>query len=447
MGRRSKICWPWLLFGLSIPLQLISSLSLAEAFILFVGPFWMMQDWGRLQRDGLMPIIALSFLMIIGCAVGSIVNHTHGAAILRGMATTCIVFFSIAVIHRLFVRHMGGFPWYFVGTAIASVVCVFIFKRASEAGVIAEAGVGKATAEEIMAGPIFLICRLGAFVNVPINGWYLQTPLAYSILAPFFMAIFSALTSTSGRSASLLAMSAATIIYFGGKSRRTMSRISKYFFVVIITGFVFANLAYLLYVHAAENKWLSEEAIKKYERQTSGGGGIIRLLISGRTSSFTGIPAILDKPIVGHGPWALDYNGYAEQFLSKYGSPEDCEEYAMNLAIMRMNGAGFNMIGCHSTIVELWVWYGIAGFLFCAYVLFVYLRYLTRDVAVVPQWFGYLAAQMPTMLWGYFFSPFASRINFMMFLLTCLIVRAVKRGAIQLPLSMQEQIWKVENRR
>lgn len=447
MRRRGKICWEWLLFGFAVPLQLISSLSIAEAFVLLVGPIWLLQDWARLRKDGFMPAIALSFFMIIGCAVGSAVNHTPGPFVLRGMATTCIVFFSIVVLHRLFVRHLDGLSWYFLGLAIASVVCIFVFKQAAEAGVRSEAGFGNATAEEIMNGPIFWISRLGAFVNVPINGWYLQTPIIYSVLTPLGMAIFAALTTASGRSSALVSVAAGAIVLIGGKRRKSMIRISRYFICVIVAGLILVNLGYRLYCHAAENRWLGEDAVKKYELQTAGGRGIMRLLFSGRASAFMGLLAIADKPIVGHGPWAMDYNGYNERFLAEYGSFEDYESYIKGLAAMRKNGYVTGLIGCHSQFVELWVWFGIFGFFFAVYVLFAWMRYVARDAATVPQWFGYLAVQMPSMLWGYFFSPFASRIPFMTFLVCCLMVRAVKKGAVHLPLTMQEQIRRAEHGR
>ena len=68
----------------------------------------------------------------------------------------------------------------------------------------------------------------------------------------------------------------------------------------------------------AKENILSEEALRKYEMQTKEGEGIVNLVVSGRMESFVAIPACFDNPIWGYGPWAIDMDGYYENFLQKY---------------------------------------------------------------------------------------------------------------------------------
>ena len=206
---------------------------------------------------------------------------------------------------------------------------------------------------------------------------------------------------------------------------------------------------YVLYKTAASANWLGDAARVKYERQTHGGqGGIGRLILGGRGESFMGLLACRDKPIVGWGPWAIDKGGYAEEFIERFGTFED----VMNLQRSRINAArsgmslGGGMIPFHAYITQFWLWYGIFGLLFWVYVIFVLLRFLKQDVYAVPQWFAWLACSVPAMFWDIFFNPFADRFGVSLFIVACLMARAVRRGKFQLPYDMVEEINKIERR-
>ena len=166
------------------------------------------------------------------------------------------------------------------------------------------------------------------------------------------------------------------------------------------------------------------------------------MILGGRGDSFIGLLACRDKPIIGWGPWAMDENGYTEEFMNRYGTWEDVE------SLMKMNnwrsrhGDFTRMLGCHAYITEFWLWYGIWGLIFWLYVIFVLLRYLKQDVAAVPQWYGWLACSIPGVFWGIFFSPFTERFGMPLFLTACLMARAVRKGNFRLPHTMIQEIEK-----
>jgi hypothetical protein len=110
------------------------------------------------------------------------------------------------------------------------------------------------------------------------------------------------------------------------------------------------------------------------------------------------------------------------------------------------HGRTQHMIPCHAYITEFWCWYGIFGLLFWLYVIFVFIRYLRQDCWAVPQWFMWIAASIPGYLWGVFFSPWSDRIGGIVFIVACLMARAVRMGAQQLPDYMEEEIFKVETK-
>ena len=317
-----------------------------------------------------------------------------------------------------------------------------MFQKAVELNMYAGGVSGEKAVESIMGGPIFWISRLSPFVNLPSTGWYLQTPWAYSILAPLFMAAFSMLTTTSGRAAALSALGMVALCIIGGKRQQKMKKICKHFWWLVAIAVIGIGLANIAYRYAAEHNLLGEKARAKYEGQTKRGKDVLSVLMGGRGESFVGLFACIDNPFIGFGPWALDDKGYYEDFLAKYGAAEDYEVYLKSRMDMARLGISerIRLIPAHSHIVAFWLWYGIFGLVFWVYVIFVLLRYLRQDCYAIPQWFFWVACGIPATLWHIFFSPMGTRTGIPMLIVACLITRQVRRGRFFLPLKMQAEI-------
>ena len=432
-----KLTFLWLLLGLGSKLQLVASLSITELIVLVSAPFIFIKNYQQMKRDGLMPLFLLALLVIFGCIVASMANHTPEMYVLRGLAVTCIVACAIIFSHWILRRDPGGFKWYILMIPISAILSTFFLKQSVEVSMLGE------SSEEIMSGPIFWISRLQHLVLAPTKGWYLQTPGVVNVLAPLFMAGFAIMTSTSGRSAALAAFGFSAVVLIGGKTQKSISRISRNFWKLCILGVILVGISYLAYKASAISGVLGEDARKKYEAQTEGGsGGIGRLILGGRGDSFIGLLACRDKPIIGWGPWAMDENGYAEEFLLKYGTFEDVQQMVGMREFYMKHGITRRMLSVHSYISEFWAWYGIWGLVFWLYVIFVILRYLKQDVAAVPQWFGWLACSVPGMFWGIFFSPLSDRFGIPLFIVACLMARAVRKGVFVLPPQMMVEIEK-----
>ena len=322
----------WFLFGLGSQLQLVASLSFTELFTFVAAPFLIVSEWRYLRRNGMTVLFWLSIGVAVGCAVACKMNNSSFTQTLRGMAVTCLLPCTVVVCQWMLRKNMNGFKWWLVGVAISNILCTFVFRRSVELNMHAGGIVDSNTTQLIMSGSIYWIGRLGSFLFAPAQGWYLQCPLIYSMGAPLFLAGFSMLTSASGRSAALGSIATALILIVGGKRQRTMKRIGKYFFLFVVLAIFGAYLAKGVYRHAAINNWLGEEARQKYEKQTKGRTGMMALLMGGRMESFCGLVACVDKPIVGFGPWPVDYGGYTGEFLSKYADAEDAQRYYDSLA-------------------------------------------------------------------------------------------------------------------
>ena len=437
----------WFLFGLGSQLQIIASLSFTELFVFLVAPFIFLKEKEYMRRNGMMTFFWLSMLVVVGCVVACIVNHTEPVFVLRGMAVTCLLPCTIVVGHWMLRRDMGGFKWMLIGTAISSVLCTFIFQQSVEVTTLAGGVAGKSAVDAIISGPIYWVGRLSAILGAIPKGWYLQCPILVSVGIPFFMAGFSMLTTTSGRSVALGAIGTVAILLIGGKKRETIRRrLCNKFGLWCCVAIVGIFCMHTMYRVSATQGWLGEDALKKYEQQSRGETGIMSLLLGGRMESFCGLIACIDKPIVGFGPWAIDNDGYIAEFLEKYGTYEDASNYYKQMEWNLAHGRTQHMIHCHAYITEFWLWYGIFGLIFWLYVIFVLIRYLKQDCWAVPQWFMWIAASIPGYFWGILFSPWSNRIGGVVFIVACLMVRAVRKGGQKLPDYMEEEIFKVETK-
>ncbi len=438
---RRRLTLLWFLLGLGSKLQVVASLSITEIVVLMIAPIVFVGNYRYMKRDGIMPFFILSLLVVFGCIIASVVNKVAMHYVLRGLAVTCIISSVIIVSHWILRMDPGGFKWFFLALPLSAIISTFYFKASVEV-----AGLGE-SAEEIMSGPIYWISRLRPLVMAPTKGWYLQMPWFVNLLAPLFMAAFSILTTTSGRSAALGSIGFALFVLIGGHKRKHMSRISRHFWAFGFLAMVSVAASYFAYKFTASKGWLGEDARRKYEVQTHGGqGGIGRLILGGRAESIIGLFACRDKPIVGWGPWAMDERGYTEEFFRHFGTWEDVESYVKLREWQAKCGFSERMLSCHSYITQFWAWYGIWGLVFWLYVIFAFLRYLKQDVAAVPQWYAWLACSIPTVFWGIFFSPLSDRVGVPLMVVGCLMARAVRLGRMTLPPHMLNEIRRVEAR-
>ena len=436
-----KIAFGWFLFGLGSQFQLWGvSLSFTELFVFAAAPILFIGELPHMRRNGMMRFFWLSVAVMIGGGIACLANRTPFYFAIRGMAVVCLLPCTIVVSHWMLRRNMNGFKWWLIGAALSSVLCTFVFQRSVEVSMLAGGVADKHAADAIMSGPIYWIDRLNALLNSLAKGWYLQCPTVYCIGAPLFMAAFSILTSVSGRSAALGALASAALVLLGGKKQKTMRRIGRWFWGLLIAAIIGAFVAKNVYAYAATHNLLGDAAWDKYEKQTKGNKSMMALLLGGRMESFCGLIACVDKPIVGFGPWAIDCGGYRNEFLSKYATAEDYDRFIQG-EIGSASGRE-RLIPCHAYITEFWLWYGICGLLFWLYVLFVFVRYLRQDCWAVPQWYMWIAASIPGFCWGIFFSPWSDRVGGILFVVACLMARAVRKGRQLLPVEMIVEIEK-----
>lgn len=437
---RNKRALGWFLFGLGGQLQIVASLSITEAFVLVTAICIAAKEFPYMKKNGIMPFFWLSVALFLGGGISGIVNHTRFDFLVRGMAVLTLLPCSIIVCHWMLRKDMENFKWSLIGGALSGILSTFILQNAYQRGHIG-GGYEAVAAEDIMNGPLWLVHRVGDLVLLYPTGWYLSCPLLLSAMLPVGFALFALLTSVSGRGTFVRSIYTAALVLIGGKKQsKIKTRVCNRFFALAVLGGLLVFGLKGIYQYTASSGILGEAARIKYESQTRGDKSIGALLLGGRMESFCGLIACIDKPIIGFGPWAMDRNGYIGAFLSKYGTQEDYYSYFRS----QLNSNDADLIPCHSYIVEFWCWYGIMGLIFWIYVMYLLVRYLKQDCYAVPQCYMWIAAGVPSYFWNVFFNPFAARVGSMMFVVACLMVRAVRLGRQQLPIQMQMEILRME---
>ena len=190
----------------------------------------------------------------------------------------------------------------------------------------------------------------------------------------------------------------------------TQQKFRKRLFPIFIILGIAAIGASTTYTRLASSGQLGDKAKDKYEIQSSAKNG----LASGRTDFMISLYAISKNPIVGYGSYAKD----------DYGLTISYEEGASywNTYKGRFTIDRYEMIPGHSYILGAWVYAGILGLVFWIYVIAVILKFTMKYLCCYPRLLCYFVITICMMLWDIFFSPFANRLNFTMFIMPMLLM-------------------------
>lgn len=432
--------WLFLLgLGSATKVYLGGVIALSEIVVFSIAPIVFVRHYREYKHDGFIPVICLSFLMIIGSCISCIYN---GAGMLAWIKTV-MMFYSIPaaiiVYYSLLKGSFKGIGWFFLGLALSQIVAVFIFNPHIMTDGRSVEVMSAASVEEQMEGVMFWYTKINRFLLVPVQGWYLKIPIVFSAAAPVAAAFVALLTSVSGRSAAASALLSSAVIGIVGKSRKRMRAIGRHIFVGLVLIVFMAIGIKTVYSHAAKSGYLGEEALRKYNAQTHGNDSFMSILMGGRVEFFIAIRAMLDHPFIGVGPYAVDEKGYTQSFLLKYGDAEDYEIYLRGRLARQ---SAVELIPQHSTLTQFWGLAGLSGLVFCLYYLHLIYLYFRKYSWCIPQWFGYVVLAVPSSLFSLFFNPYTERMVMPLLIVCLLFVRAVGKGLIMLPVEMEREAQK-----
>ena len=445
MNIRTTSFWLFLL-GLFSETQIhvVGSIGISELIVYVLAPLVFMQDYHMLKHDKFMPAILLAMSAMLGCVIACWHNSTPLPAALRGFATAYSVFAVPVVLHSLLRNNIMGFRWMLLGIAFSGIITIFGFYNSTE--LAKNAGVASDTMSDLMGGEVFWLSHFGAWPVLPVQGWYLATPTPYAIIAPLIITGYTLIVSASGRSAIMTALLSSALIFIGGKSRRRLAMMQRNIVFILIFGIVLLGIVASFYKYAGRVGLLNEKAQQKYEYQmkravAEKGFHPLKMLMAGRVEFFVGLYECIKSPIVGYGPWALDTEGIYEDFLRKYGSPEDYDNYAREQAYLSkvFQTRRYGLISGHSQILQFWLAYGILGLPYWLYAVYLVCQFFKRYLSFLPQFYGFFVVFSMSFLWDVFFSPFSKRMEYGLFITVLLLIRASAMGRIVLPRHLEAE--------
>ena len=439
MNRDTKVSSALLfLLGLGSATKIFffGALALSELVIFLIVPLLFLKQFKRMRREGFLTFVYMLGLIVIGMLVSAAWNHTPFPYVFKLVAVFYGYFSYYLVFYNFLHDNFKGIGWFFVGVAISEVITIWSLNLTAEVSSVGYGVVSKVEAEQVINGPLFWIGTIRRFGQLPMVMEYLKTPLAYSLSFPLLFVGFALVTSISGRAQSMCVLVGWAMILLGRKSRKFMRMIGHHTRAFLIVGMLVLIAYKFTYSYAARSGWLSSDAQTKYEHQTEQGTGALAMLMSGRTEFFIALMAIKDHPIIGFGPAAEDQYGYTEKFLTKYGTYEDIQQYYFMWQYMMYHGAR-PMIPTHSYLMAGWVWCGLPGAIFFVWMLIVLYKHIKYYLDAIPQWYGYFALTIPSMVWSIFFNPFGARWNIGLLMACIYFARAVGSGKMILPYDLE----------
>jgi len=181
----------------------------------------------------------------------------------------------------------------------------------------------------------------------------------------------------------------------GGQSvRQARVGLALIFLVATIGAGVAAKT---FYQEAIAAGWMGDVEKWKYENESRGKYGMI---LTSRGSVLECILAIYDKPLFGHGAWAMDTGGrnYSER----------ADEILGRKRVGSTASGG--RISFHSQIFGDWMQWGMAFGIFWAMLLWLAVKALLFDIQRAGQYTAFLGVLVPMVIWDIFFSPVGDRV-------------------------------------
>jgi hypothetical protein len=78
------------------------------------------------------------------------------------------------------------------------------------------------------------------------------------------------------------------------------------------------------------------------------------------------------------------------------------------------------------------------------WVLYVIFRHVRHYASVVPQWYGYFALTIPSMIWSIFFNPFGARSSLPLLMVLMFFAKSIGDRKMLLPFELEIEARKYD---
>lgn len=146
----------------------------------------------------------------------------------------------------------------------------------------------------------------------------------------------------------------------------------------------------------------------------------INLLVMGRTETFVGWVAFMDKPLFGHGAWVKDETGKYQSLMIKFKKS--------NQSVM-----GIGLIPSHSVLIGAGMQNGILAFIFMGSILILFLKNGIKSLNKNDPYLIIIISFIISIIWIGLFSPVSHfRLTLPLFFAFLLVSKVVNMRKVKL---------------
>ncbi|MBY4896842.1 hypothetical protein [Cupriavidus sp. AU9028] len=338
----------------------------------------------RIQRE-YVSLLILTLMWAFAQALSDIANSTPMIVSLKGVLAPGVFFLTVFAVGSHFSRGNPQRMWYFlIGVAVSDIF-----------------NTSRMPTEEFLYNP--WKWGYAAPAMLLLLSWLAMTRAGALRVAVAILIYCGVSALFDFRSAAGLPLLALVLYLLRGSRlgvqayRLTRARGG----VLLLFGIMAFTIALLnmvfsaIFAHAGDFGFLSPESVNKYTVQATSELGI---LFGGRSEILISLRAFLDAPVLGHGSWAVDRNGYQDALSVMV--------YQMGASLSdNLENFDNDLIPAHSFLMGGLVWSGFLGGVYWIGVLARAVWLYARNMPALPIYFHVGTAQL---LWDVFFSPFSA---------------------------------------
>ena len=386
-----------------VKVRILGTFAIAEIVVFVTTPFIALSLYKN--NKNVRQLLKYGILWLVGVLIADFVNGTPIQDALKGIFNVIFLLMLIPFVYWSLYDKPQRFMFYYAGFAISSLYNYFYQKIPD-----------LETDFEREVWLVYAVYPLFIFISGMLY-YYDKKKISYFVTLVF--GVWSLYNSS--RNIFLCQSLAVVILLYIDKIHASTfyDKIILYkkrifqLVIMLLLGFV---VIVNIYETMAANGTLGERVYEKYIAQKYSKDG----LASGRADAFQSLYAISLNPLFGYGSYAKDKEGIIKEYNNKrniiVSSKEDEE-----------------MLPGHSYILGAWVYAGICGFIFFAFVLKFILMCISKGVLLYNQQLtGICMYILVSMVWNILFSPFADRINFIYFIIFLMILERNYRLVLKL---------------
>ena len=328
--------------GFGITINLIGTISISE-LIAFLYTIFFISKSDISKNQDLKHILLLYSLLIIFQAISEILVGNSTSNALKGISIPIISFCHTFILVKFFNKN----PYFITWALIGIIIRIIIFPSAVEGNTTdALTGEDAAFLKFVIAPLLTNILLVYSIVKNKKNNYIL------------FIGLGIALVILGARSSGVMIFLTGLIAFFINSRKHISSRKLKQYTILILLISYSSYCIYANMVLSGDIKSGNSTQLQNVENPYNP----INLLRMGRTETFIGAIAFLDKPLTGWGAWAIDPNAKYHIMASKL----------TDKAIILNNSKYY--IPSHSIIIGTGMQNGIMPLFIILCILFFYLK-------------------------------------------------------------------------